>query len=467
MEVRIEIDGETALRLRPNVRAWPEGEAIEAGPAIHELSCGLDAATPRSRMVAWLEHLVPENGHRERFKAIAAKRMARVGAPGHVANVGHELWGNSDREFTGKVDVVATDAEGNLVEWSEEEGYEAVSNDLVGVLLAAAGRQAEQGRMPPEAEVSLRDHGLSGMRGKVCLRWSERGRTWLAPKGKALSTHILKNESDREWLPAEAGIESFCQRALALAGIDANDTRARVYNGIETVVSRRSDRMEQGEGKPVERIHQEEWSQAIGLFPYEKYIDDRPDTEWPSLFRLLQRHGQDPEREQYKLAKAIAGIVLSGNADVHRRNIGLQHVRGREGRQCVLAPLYDCSSIEGTQWTGTKRMQIPVGGAIEFDEVTDEHWRRLANAAGADAGMVMDAVRESAEKLPDAMAQAAERVRIGDEVRQPKTRDTRIETIREHTERRCREILRRLGPRPEKRQSRTQTAGADRRRHRG
>ena len=269
----------------------------------------------------------------------------------------------------------------------------------------------------------------------------------MVPGGNALSSHILKEESSREWLPAEAAIESYCQRALGLAGVETATTRGRLYRGFATVVSERTDRVDRRDGSPLQRTHQEEWSQAIRIRAYEKNDDDQPETDWRSLFRLLGAYGQEPEREQHKLARAIAALVLIGNADTHRRNVGIQHVWGAEGQKVVLAPLYDCSSVEGTDLTGTKRMVVPIGGETEFDRVTAVHWRRLAESGGVTTALVLDAVRESAERLPDALREAAANAQELDATKEHGARTTRIDAIEKHTVQRCKRTLDELGTR--------------------
>lgn len=454
MELEVSIDDAVALTLRPTRRHWPEGDSIVVHDPATKLSCGIEPSTPRTRILAWLEHLAPENGHRTQFEATASKRMEGLGYGPTIANIGQELWGNAEAEYTGKVALRAYDAGGRRVQFDERDEYASLGDDEVGVLVAAAGRIAEQGRMPPQAKTVLRAHGLSGSRGKVCLRWSWKERRWLIPKGRALSSHILKEESSRAWLPAEAAIESYCQRVLVRAGVAAATTRARLYNTIATVVSARTDRVDRHDGQPLGRTHQEEWSQAIGIHPYRK-SDDRPDTDWRTLFRLLGAHGHHPEQQQQALARAIAGLTLIGCADTHRRNVGIRHVPGREGEKIVLAPLYDCSSIEGTEWAHDKRAVISIGGEAGFDEIRGRHWRSLAEAGGVDTSLVLDAVREVAERLPDALGDAARDTGEHDHANAPKARDTRIEAIREHTVERCRRTIRELGTLDAARQART------------
>ena len=444
MELEVAIDNAVALTLRPTRARWPEGDSIVVHDTAARLSCGLGAETERTRMVAWLEHLVPENGHYEHYLARASRRMERHGYGGRVANVAQALWGNADAEYTGKVTLRAYDASGRRVHLDEREEYAGIGDDEVGIVVAAAGRIAERGTMPPQAKTVLRAHGLSGSRGKVCLRWDWRKRRWSVPRGSALSSHILKEESSRVWLPAEAAIESYCQRALALAGIATATTHARLYSSIGTVVSARTDRVDPRDGGSLGRIHQEEWSQVIRIHPYQKN-DDRPDTDWRSLFRLLGAYGHRPEEQHEALARAIAGLTLIGCADTHRRNVGIRHVRGHEGAKVALAPLYDCSSIEGTEWAHDKRAVIPIGGEAAFDQVEGQHWRRLAEAGGVETGLVLDAVRDVAEKLPDALRDAARATCDHDHASEPKARDTRIAAITEYTIERCRRTMHELG----------------------
>ena len=447
MELQVRIDEAIGLTLRPMQRDWPDGDSIVLQEACGKLSCGLSPETDRKRVIAWLEHLVPENGHYTEFVRRASKRMRRSGYGGDVDNVGQALWGNAQCEFTGKVALEAYDRKGNRVQAEEYSEYLPISDEEVGLIVAAAGRIAERGRMPPEVKTKLREHGLSGNRGKVCLRWNWQNGGWMVPGGNALSSHILKEESSREWLPAEAAIESYCQRALGLAGVETATTHGRLYRGFATVVSERTDRVDRRDGSPLQRTHQEEWSQAIRIRAYEKNDDDQPETDWRSLFRLLGAYGQEPEREQHKLARAIAALVLIGNADTHRRNVGIQHVWGAEGQKVVLAPLYDCSSVEGTELTGTKRMVVPIGGETEFDRVTAVHWRRLAESGAVTTALVLDAVRESAERLPDALREAAANAQELDATKEHGAQTTRIDAIEKHTVQRCKRTLDELGTR--------------------
>ena len=463
MKATIRIDGNDAISLYPRSGAWGEGAGVEVHPAAEMLSCRLHGGSSPHEVMPWIEHLLPENGHRERSRERARRKLRNEGLEGVILNTGHELWANAHKEYAGKVEAVAYGLQGEEIS-PRESAYVPVTDEQVGWLVGVAGRVAEGGKAVAEYQEKLREHGLGGGRGKVCLKWNWEMQGWEMPVGKALSTHILKNESAREWLPAEAAMESYCQRALGLAGIQAAWTRCRRYAGISTVVSWRSDRANIPKNVPLQAIHQEEWSQAIGVYPEEEKMQGGPEQEWPGLMRLLGKHGHKPEVEQHKLAKVMAAIVVMGNGDTHRRNIGLQHVWGQEGRKVVLAPLYDCSSVEGIAAGPVKGMELPIGGEHEFDRVGTEHWRRFADASGVRLEMVMDAVREVAERLPEGLAKAEQVVWDENHVNDAGALRHRIDSVRKTAESRCRRIISEAGTRAEMGHRREQEATARRRR---
>ena len=126
------------------------------------------------------------------------------------------------------------------------------------------------------------------------------------------------------------------QRTMGYLGIRAAGTRSRVMGEVQCVLSERADRyLHEGE---VRTRHQEDFLQATGWPSTAKYWEpESPDAEpgYPELFEILTRHALRPEYEQDQLLRVVAAAVLTGNGDMHRRNLG--------------SPIH-CSTSKGSHW---------------------------------------------------------------------------------------------------------------------
>ena len=74
-----------------------------------------------------------------------------------------------------------------------------------------------------------------------------------------------------------------------------------------------------------------------------------PGPGYPELFALLTRNAQRPQHEQDQLLRIVAGAVLTGNGDMHRRNLGVSHSLPDEAGGVTLAPLYDAGAFPGIE----------------------------------------------------------------------------------------------------------------------
>ena len=194
--------------------------------------------TPES-LTHWLEACLPENGSRAPYEERARARKLDHGESPLIGGPVDILWGNTDAEYPGAVRFRRDDE----VEPEEtDHGYVRLADHDIGERLHEAWRIATQAGKGAERAWGERRSSLSGMRGKIGLTKAEDG-AWYAAQGCALNTWIAKREDDPK-LPGEAGIESICQRTLALIGIAAARTLSRVFAGEQcvtrTAISQRS-----------------------------------------------------------------------------------------------------------------------------------------------------------------------------------------------------------------------------------
>lgn len=411
-------------------------ETARHGPAFGRLTADPDMLRDAVKLRHWLAALLPENDTLAAYRLQAREACQRLGADTAPYSDFAVLWGNPDAEYAGAIEVRRTgpDAPPEL-DAPAAGAVQPLTDAEIGHRLELAAWIAEApqahemlvGRrfvpidpVPDDVHRGLyrallahpgRHAALSGTRGKFGATPLPGGR-WGTATGAGLNTWIVKHEH-RDDRPGEAGVEAVCQRALALAGVPAATTRARVFGGQQAVLSERSDRVRAPGGR-VDARHQEEFLQACGHDPGEKYWQGLPDEPgWPAAYRLLQRHGTRPERCQDRLTRALAACWLLGNGGLHRRNLGFLHAPADAPAGVTLAPLYDAGSAIGT--SNDSSPDVPIGGNRRRDRIMPRHWLLHSRDCGIDGDGTLAIVDEVSRALPDALAAARDQAREEDE----------------------------------------------------
>ena len=403
------------------------GEAASVGRGLGTLSLAWDEEPGREALRRWLDDCLPENGQRSAFLRRAAERMEEYGYDGLPEGPSALLWGNAEAEYAGAVSF-AREEDGGI---SPGAGYAGLNEREIEERLREASRTAERTGLAQPGSFPERRVSLSGMRPKIGLTPSGNG--WRAAMGGALNLCIVKLEDDRQ-MPGEAGVEAICQRAAARCGLEAARTVTRTFGAerVQTVVSYRSDRCV-GEDGAVEARHQEEFSQACGwpgALKYEESFRNQPG--WPELYRLVTREeGRAAVREAERVTGMLAFAWLVGHSDLHRRNVGIAHVAGKEGRIGRLAPLYDVSSSVGNPVV-SNHLAIGVGGRKAFGEIRPPHWVQHAKRCRLDPEETLQTVRGIAGKLPGALEEARDAARDEDDNREQSSVDRRMEQVLRH-----------------------------------
>jgi serine/threonine-protein kinase HipA len=238
---------------------------------------------------------------------------------------------------------------------------------------------------------------LAGVQEKLVLTRMPDG-TWGRPVDGTPSTHILK--------PEVAGFEgtveneAFCMRLALHLGLPVAAVETTRVNGRKLIVVERYDRVVHPDGS-VERLHQEDFCQAVGAPPERKYEQDGG----PSLRQIagiLQAvAGRDGVEE---MLRAVVLNVLIGNGDAHAKNLSLLHYPAGSMR---LAPLYDLMS---TISYGDERLAMYIDGAALMRLVTAGQVVSEAVRWGVTQRRAERVVTEILDQLPAAVARAAEEV---------------------------------------------------------
>jgi serine/threonine-protein kinase HipA len=242
---------------------------------------------------------------------------------------------------------------------------------------------------------------LAGAQDKVAVRVD--GDEISLPLGGAPSTHILKPGGDR--FEGVVPNEALCMRLAAAIGIPTAKVEARTVEGVEYLLVERYDRIYRpGAGKePVlERLHQEDFCQALGIVSEMKYQKEGG----PSLkqcFALLREVSSTPVIDLSRLLDAVIFNYLVGNNDAHGKNFSLLYRGiGTEDMQVSLSPLYD--SLSTVYYPEVSRsMAMKLGGQYSSEKVMPPNFQQFAEEAGLAKPMVRRRVVEVVEKILSAL----------------------------------------------------------------
>jgi serine/threonine-protein kinase HipA len=164
------------------------------------------------------------------------------------------------------------------------------------------------------------------------------------------------------------------------------------------IVVERYDRLPPPPGSLfVQRIHQEDLCQALGLMPGRKYQEDGG-PGIPQIVALLRRASSVPDTDVDRFLQANIFNWLIGGTDGHAKNYSLLIGAGDEVR---LAPLYDLSSQLPYQTLIAQRVAMKVGDHYDIARIGAADWQKLARACALEEERLLTMVTDMARALPD------------------------------------------------------------------
>lgn len=234
---------------------------------------------------------------------------------------------------------------------------------------------------------------LAGVQDKLLLTRLPDGR-WGRPVDGTPSTHILKPEIAA--YPDTAANEAFCMRVAKAIGLPAPEASIMVVGGRKLLVVERYDRRAEDDGT-VHRLHQEDFCQATGIAPADKYEEDGG----PSLRRVADIVSAVARPDSLeRLLRATTLNVLVGNGDAHAKNFSLVH---QETGQLTLAPVYDVMS---TLVYGDDRLAMYLDTVQRTSRVTADRLVNEATSWGLSRRRAEEIVTDVVDRIPGAIDDA-------------------------------------------------------------
>jgi serine/threonine-protein kinase HipA len=268
------------------------------------------------------------------------------------------------------------------LEASEE--YEEISEQKLAALILDSGRR------PLLTSRSGTRLSLAGAQDKIPLRY--RGGRWWLPLRDSPSSHILKPSSID--FPDLVANEFLCMKLAETLGLAVPKVALKII-GRPVLVIDRYDRTETKNGT-IERIHQEDFCQALGIMPDRKYEADGG-PNFAAIAGIIRQVCMAPLADIEALIRAALFNLLVGNCDAHGKNFSLLYGASGIG----LAPFYDLVSTKAYPELSTK-LSMRMGNEYRVDRIGNAEMELFARDIGVRPRIVVDTLREMIRAFPSA-----------------------------------------------------------------
>lgn len=206
---------------------------------------------------------------------------------------------------------------------------------------------------------------LAGAQDKIAVKVVD-GAVALVKNGEP-TTHILKPSI--QGLSGTAQNETFCMTLANRMGLTAPDVQCARAGDTDYILVERFDRNQSAENR-VQRLHQEDFCQALSVPPELKYEEEGGPGIDQSL-ELISRVVARPASDRLTFLRMQIFHYLVGNADAHAKNFALLYPL--EAQAPSLSPIYDVVCTASYPEL-TKRMAMKLGGRNLPDTIKLQHW---------------------------------------------------------------------------------------------
>lgn len=237
---------------------------------------------------------------------------------------------------------------------------------------------------------------LAGAQEKLAIIYDKKGIA--LPLGSAISTHIVK--PDLAKFPDIIYNEEVCMHLAKIIGLQTAEAQINYAETIPYLLIKRYDRMHSDQNI-VERIHQEDFCQALGIISDHKYqLEGGPSLA--KCFKLIRDNSEVPAIDIIQMLNAVLFNFLIGNNDAHGKNFSFLYVLNEDGSFSMrLAPFYDL--IATSYYTGlSPLMAMAIGDKYKSDEVRLRHFEQMSQQCGFSKAQLFRQLRNIKERIVNA-----------------------------------------------------------------
>ena len=211
---------------------------------------------------------------------------------------------------------------------------------------------------------------LAGAQSKLPIIFDKKN--FYLPENGTPSTHIIKPELS-EWFKGIVHNEHCCMTLARTIGIPAAETQIVNVEDIPCLLVTRYDRKTDDETGTTRRIHQEDFCQALGRPPEQKYQSEGGPLAREIIRLIREGWSTTPAKDILAFTDLIIFNAIIGNADAHGKNYSMLY----DGKSRRLAPGYDLvSTVFWPSLATAPAMKI--GGSDSINSILSGHWRKFA-----------------------------------------------------------------------------------------
>ena len=231
---------------------------------------------------------------------------------------------------------------------------------------------------------------LAGAQEKISLAFFNNA--WHIPKNGAPSTHILKPTRIGN-LSSIAENEFFCMNLAKKMNIPVPKSQLINLDSIPIFVCQRYDRKLNEDKMIIERIHQEDFCQALGIMNDIKYQADGGPS-YKSCVDLIKNRFSNKIEQMNVLLRTMLFNYIIGNCDAHGKNFSLVYANS----EILLSPLYDLVSTTVYPSLTTK-MAMKLGSNYQIEKITKSDFLKQAEILEIKNRFWISLIEEFSKKL--------------------------------------------------------------------
>ena len=295
-----------------------------------------------------------------------------------------------------------------------DEEKPSIKNGYIPLTIEEIKELAKEGASK-SAEIVVKSHlSLTGASGKVGLYYDQVSDKWYKPQGLAPSTHIVKQSHVR--YKNIVLNEQLCLLAAQKLGIEIPESFilqaqvGKVNDEDVLFATRRFDRAFDKDSQIIDelktpyRLHQEDFSQALGIKSADKY-EKAGQSYLKRMFDLLQKYSSNPIEDSLILWRRAVYNFIIGNTDNHIKNSSL--IYSKDLASIRLAPFYDvvCTKIYESS---TDEMSVSINGRQNINLITRDDLEQEAKRCGLGTKVAMKIYDELHNGIKKAILDSAE-----------------------------------------------------------